>query len=225
MPLIQNRGTKRIQQLLGDDETLATALLVILLDTYGVEALEWSAETLRMELEEDFHLQIPSQNIDKLMVAISILTSNAFFQELPTFIRFCNILAGDDFDPSVFDPADPAEMAWGISEALILYPPEEEELFSEDIQYYIGAMLSKSGINTPPAILRIAKSDTQIMDPMNEFADDPDMYSGLFQTQQAKADDIDREVREKMVLLFSQVESITLTNGNTKDLLKRMRGD
>ena len=54
-----------------------------------------------------------------------------------------NVLAGSEFDPETFDPADSAECAWAVTEALLLSPPDERDtqpVFSDEIRKYIQEM-------------------------------------------------------------------------------------
>ena len=212
-----------LRRTLTDQESYATTLMTLVLDQYGTEGLTWAAETIRRELEEDFNVKVPSNNIDKVMAAISIVTSDDFYSRLPYFINICNVLSDDEFDPSVFDPADAAEIAWGITESLLLYPPDEAEPFSEEIRFYIGHVLSEEGIISPPDVLQIALRDLPLDDPGNVSADDPEMYEAFFSLQQDKSDELNNMLKRQLGELMEQLESLSLVDGDTKDLLKRMQ--
>jgi hypothetical protein len=175
-----------------------------------------------MELLEDFQVQIPQTNLDKIMAAALLITSDDFYKNLPKFIEICNILADNEFNPEVFDPADPFEIAWGMTEAMLLSPPDEDEPFSTEIRYYIGKACQNEGLTTPPDILRIGLTDGN--DPLAESADDPTLYSAFFQHQQNRSAEIVDTVREHITGLFNQLESLQLKTGNVKDLLKKLQG-
>src|SRR4051812_37638652 len=82
---------------LADEQSYATTLLAVLLDTYGTEATAWDPETIRLEIESDFELQLPPTNFDRLMAGVGILTRDDFYTAVPDFIWYCNILSGSSY--------------------------------------------------------------------------------------------------------------------------------
>ena len=217
-----NRRSHTVRQILLNSESFATTLITILIDQYAMNVLEWTPQTIRQELQQDFQVNVPQENIDKIMAAISLLTTDRFYQSLPTFIQLCNILSGDDFDPHVFDPATSAEMAWGITEAMLIYPPDTEEPFAEEIRYYIGEITARESIVKMPDVLAIGLRDASTVDPLAESADDPEMYSAMFDVQ-AASDDINAMLKSQLGELFIQLDSLNLQNGSTENLLQKMR--
>jgi len=199
-------------------------LVVILLDEFGTEALTWSAETIRLELEDSFNVKLPPNNVDKLMAGTNLLTSDDFYKRPQCFIQICNILSDDDFDPTVFDPADSSEMAWGITEALLLYPPDEDEPFSNEIRHYVGRVLAEEGITSPPDVLKIALQDVSLTDPGFVSADDPEMYEAYFSLQSRKSAEVTEMLQRQIQELMSQLQSLVLLSGDVKDLLNRLKG-
>lgn len=222
MPIFQTTGRETCRQLLLSDQTFATTLVAIVVNEYGTEAFEWDPETIKMEINEDFHVQIPTANFDRLMAGIGILTTDDFFQSLPDFVNYCNILSGDSYDPSTFDPADVLEIAWGIFEVLLLTPPEEDnpDPFSLEITAYIGKQLDAEGIITPPDILRIAVRDK---DPANmvggEYSDDPIMFASIYEFEAGKTEDINNAIQSRVQSLMSQLQSLPF---NTADIKKSL---
>jgi hypothetical protein len=212
------------RQVLLDEDSYATVLLVLFVDKYGLEAVEWHPETMRMQIEADFGIELPKHALDKLMAAIAVITTNYFYRDLPRFIELANILAGDDFDPSVFDPADSAEVAWGVSEALLLSPPEGEEWFDEEIREYVTEMLLSEGYIKPPKVLKtVASVDFEEKTDMGGFEDDPEMFQAIHQSQTEKADDIDALMRDNMQELMAQLEALPLRNGQTSNMVRRLK--
>jgi len=211
-----------IQQMLMRPDVYATTLLVLALDKYGPEMLDWHPQTIRAEIEDDFGVKLPEQNVSKLMAAITILTTDLFERSLPSFVWLCNVLADDTFDPTIFDVATAEEMAWGITEALLIRPPESEEHFAEETRWYIGAVMDSEGVVDPPDVLRLAlRKDAT--DPLDNFVDDPEMYQALYESQKAKSQDIEMVIRENLDALVKQLETLTLDQGDTSNLLKRIR--
>lgn len=210
------------KQLLANPDTFATTLVVILIDHFGTEALTWSPETIRLELYDDFQVKLPQVNVDKIMAGCSVLTSDDFYKNLPRFIQLCNVFADDEFNPLVFDPADSFEMAWSITEVMLLSPPEDDEPFTDEIRYYIGHMLTEEGVVNPPDVLRIAIQDVSIEDPLGGDTEDPAMYAAFYESQRSKSAEITAMLKRQITELFAELESLTLHNGDTTDLLRKL---
>lgn len=214
----------RVQML--DPDAFATTLLVLVMDRYGNEALEWSPETLALELADDLGRPLPRSNFDRLMAAIVILTTDNYFLSLPDFIDLTNILSGDTYDPSMWDPAEVDEIAWGLSEALLINPPDEdnEEPFADDIRRYIGQALDREGIMQPPDILKVAlRGDPQVAGRVqHDFVDDPIMFGAIADFEKAKTDEIDAIVRTGLKRLLLQLSRLQLQHGSTADLLSAL---
>lgn len=207
------------------DTTFATVLLVLAIDTYGTEICEWDPETLQMEIQDDFNVVLPRANMDRLMTAIQLLTTNDFYKSLPDFNNFCNILSGDTYDPQLWDPAEAAEIAWGITEALLLSPPDDddEEPFTDEIRAFIGATCSSEGLMNPPDILRLALREggtDQTAQVQGAFVDDPVMFASIYKTEAGKTQDINTAIRQRLAMLSQQLGVLQLRSGNTVDAVR-----
>lgn len=121
-----NKGKEAFKQVWLSEQSYATTLLLCYMDAYGSEGLDWDPMTIRHEIEEDYGVKLPNKSFNKLMAAINIATTDQFYTSLPDFIDLCNVLSGDVLDPRWFDPADPGECAWGMTEAMFISPPEKK---------------------------------------------------------------------------------------------------
>jgi hypothetical protein len=213
----------RFRAAVEDTDAYASVLLVILLDLFGLEALEWTPETMAMELFDELGARLPPENLAKLSVASALVTTDRFYHDLPFFVTVCNVLSGDIPDPRVYDNADAEECAWGLAEGLLLSPPEpdQDEPFAEEILRYLGETLKWEGITTPPDILKIAIVDQA--DPLADFADDPTMYGAMADVQTSKSADIEQSLRGNLTELVAQLESLPLRNGDAAQLVQKMR--
>jgi hypothetical protein len=189
-----------------------------------MDGLSWEPNTITLEIEEEFDVELPQCVLDKLMAAISILTSDTFYISLPDFITFCNVLSGDTYRPDMFDPADSAEVAWGITEGLLISPPEEEQNgpFSDEIRAYVGAVLDQEGIINAPDVLQIALRKANVSDAANQFSDDPEMFNAVYDVEAGKSAEINSIITEKVKMLLGQLRAITLNNGNTTTVAKTL---
>lgn len=210
------------QKAFSSPDTFATVLLTIFVDKYGTEGFQWSPETIAMEIAEDFNVQLSQPVFDRLMTAIDLVTSDSFYQSLPDFINQCNILSGDTYDPRTWDPADSLECAWGITEALLLSPPEDDNPFSDEIVGYIGKVLDEEGITNPPDVLKIAVRDKVPTNTVHEFSDDPIMFDSVYALETSKSDDITQALAGGLQRLATQLEALPLRTGNTKQVVKQM---
>ena len=206
-------------------ETCATVLLTLFLDAFGTEGLEWDPSTIALEVEEEFKVDLPQEAFDKLIAAIQILTTDRFFKNLPDFIMFCNVLDGEEYRPDVFNPADAEEVAWGITEALLISPPDEsdQELFSDEIRAYIGAVLDQEGIINPPDILRIALRAARVAPSIGDFSDDPQMFNAVYDLETGKTEDINQTIVLRTKLLAAQLAALNLKNGNAKQVAEMLQ--
>lgn len=215
---------RTVRDMLTGDGTYGTTMLVLVLDRYGTAALDWHPETLRMELRDDFHVEPTRANMDRLMAAIAVVTTDAFFKDPARFIQLCNVLSGDEFDPTVFDVADVGECAWGITEALLLQPPDDEdpEPFSDEVRHYVGAVLREEGFVKPPDVLGIALDANWSDHVQFEFADDPEMQAAIYKTAADRTDEIETLLRDGLRALFEQLRALPLLNGTADSLYSRV---
>lgn len=213
-------------------DTFATTLLLLAVDTYGTEMLSWSPVTIRQEIEEDFGVKLPPANFDRLMAAILHITQpENFYKLLPDFNELCNVFSGDLASPDVISPSSAEDIAWGITEAVLLWPPDEEdeEPFSEEIIGFIAATLNQEGILVPPDILRLAGVDHELISKIRmDFSDDPTLFNGIWDMEKQKTEDINDVVSARLQNLVKQIKELQLENGDAlkaAELLERgLRG-
>lgn len=204
-----NRHAQAVR-LLADPETYTTALVTIVLDRYGTEALEWSPETLFMELKDDFGVDLPQENKDQLLVGISLLTSDDFYRRLPRFVQMCNTLSGSPLDEK-FDFANAVECAWGVTEAFLLSPPDEETEFDPEILHYLGVVLDEAGILKPPGPLGIAlRGNFTGLSPLEALPEtDPDMFAAAYKSKLAASEEIEQQLIAGIARLLDQLSALT----------------
>jgi hypothetical protein len=218
------------RDMLRGDGTYATTLLVWAIDRLGTDehsgqpgVLVWAPETIVEEIADDYGVRLSKRNLDKLMAAVTVVTTDLFFKNVGAFVQLANVLAGDDFQPDEFDPADSVECAWAITEALLLWPPDDgEEPFADDVRHYVGAVLREEGYVTPPDVLRIALDADFSAKVRYDYADDPDTFSMIYKGQQAKADDVTDVIRDGLGELLRQLQALRLREGSTAEIQERI---
>jgi hypothetical protein len=218
-------STKIQKALWTSPQTFSSVLLTVFLDRFGMEGLQWDPNTIMLEIEEEFDVALSQAVMDKLLVAINILTSDVFYTSLPDFITFCNVMSGDTYRPDMFDPADSSEVAWGITEGLLIAPPDDEEgdgPFSDEIRAYIGAMLDSEGIINAPDVLKIALRRANVSDAANQFSDDPEMFNAIYDVEAGKSEEINNIIRTKVNMLLGQLRAVELKNGSTEKVTQTL---
>ncbi len=205
-----------------EKKLLTTPAVIGILDLYGMEVLEWLPETLRLEVQDDFQVPLKDPLLSRIMTGFALLTTDDFYTNLPDFVMHCNMMSGDSFNPELWDPADAGECAWGVTEAMLLAPPENENPFSEEITAYIGSVLDSEGIITAPDVLRIAVRSKPEFD-IGSFSDDPEMASAVVGFENSKTDAINQMVVSGMRSLVAQLEGLPLENGSTADIIEKLQ--
>lgn len=201
-----------------DPNSFATTLVTMFVDTYGTDGFVWDPETIAMELRDDFNVELPAPNFSRLMTAIKLLTTDEFYQNLRDFVEYCNILSGST--AGTFDPADVDEIAWGITEAMLLAPPEpdDDEPFHPEILAYIGEMTKREGLINPPDILRIGTRDDDALSKVQSgFTDDPTLFGAIWAVEDGQTQEINELVKGRLRMLVQQLESLPLKNGDAAD--------
>lgn len=225
MPQTNIRATEQIGKALANPNSFGFTLLTIFLDLHGHEGLEWRPATIQMELEQEYSIDMPAGNFDRLMTAISIYTTNSFFVSTPDFVRACVVLSGHHPTPNLLQLPDAEDLAWGITEGLLIHPPDDakEGPFVPEITGFIGEVISSEGILNPPDVLRIGTHDKGKLSKVNyDFSDDPEMFSGIVQMEQGKTDDINRVINGRLRSLLAQLAILPLENGDAKAVAIKM---
>jgi len=214
----------RVAALLTNEEMLATPLLVLCMDEFGTEFLEWEPETFDIEIQTRFGVQMPDSNRDKLWAMVTALTTNLFYVSLETFIPTCNTLNGSEADFDNYDPVTSEEAAWGIVEVSFVDPPKEDQApgdrFSHEVKRYIGLTLQAEGVTTPPPILKPFTEYDQ--DPEEEvgitIGPDESMFKMYTNRQAAERADIEDYVRGRLEELITQLKMLPLRIGKVSQM-------
>ena len=190
-----------------DENSYAATLLSCFVKAYGVEGLEWDAGTIAEQIEKDFDIELPRANFNKLMAGIAVVTTDIFWRDTPRFIELCNALWDGRADETVFDPAEPHEIAWAVAEATLIWPRDEGEKVGYGPAAYTRQALADDGINVPPDVLRLmfetAPDDF-------DLTDDPEVEMVARDLQNARSTEIDQIVRDRLRELAQQLQSLPL---------------
>jgi len=207
----------KVRRLLASPDVFTTTLMVLVLDEFGMEALQWAPTVLRMELEQEYLIQLPPLTVDRLATGNLLLTSDDVFHSLPKFIAAANVLAGTPIDEDLLDLADAEECAWAATEIALLRPDAPTDGYSEEIAGYIQAVVAEEGLLRPPGLLKGFFPDGGVSwDGAGDFSDDPEMFQAVSENQSSQVDDLDQSLQATLRELFDELKSLPLLHGDSK---------
>ena len=202
-----------------DKSVYATVILTVLIDNFGTEVLSWDTETIRIAVKEKLQTEIEDANMDRLMAAIALLTTDGFVKNLNQFIATCNAFCGAVINTEVFDPATVEECAWGITEATLIEPSTQR--FSSEINTYIGRRLEFEGWGKVPKILNGAVLPHGEAN-AEDFVGDPEFFAGVWgaiqENERLLNETLDRNKQE----LLKQLSSLKLQHGSYQNLVQSL---
>jgi hypothetical protein len=220
MALITQRETA-FRKALENPDSFATVLLALLIDEYSTDIFEWEPQALTMQIKDDFHLDLPQKNSDKIWALIVSMTTNQFFQNPEIFLNVCKTLAHGEADFAIFRPVTPEEMSWGVTEVVVNNPPAKEmgnTEFSDEVSSMVGMLLDQQGLLKPPNALQFAIYPTEnpVLDLETMFADDEDMLQAALSNQTKIAQEVDDHTKELFKTLKQQLDDLPLSSRVTK---------
>ena len=213
----EHQSRRALHPLLRQASTYGSVAFVGLCDIWDSEWLGWEPKTVQLELRDNVGVAVEPDLFDKIMAARQVVISDSAFRELPAFITLVNALNGDGVDTPVAQPIDPADLAWGVLEMCLLYPPSDAETFSEEIIGYIQESLRWQGVRgIPNSLVNFLPEAT-----FEESAvSDPDTIGLMF----GRLTDINDEVTSNLKAWRYQMGQLQLANGTTEDLDRSFRG-
>jgi len=192
--------------LIVSEEVFPSTLIAILIDKLGPDFLNseegpWAPETIRAEIESHFDVNIPDDNFGKLMAAIAVLTTDNFFRSLPSFLFTIHGLLGDGTDWAYGEPIDLENLAWAMTEAILLSPPQEEDIFDSQIVAYCKTLVQREGLLAPPSILTFAREE-------EAYGDITPYDESVMMEQADRTNAINDYIDEQLQALLLQIEAV-----------------
>lgn len=204
---------------------LASTLLLVAVDTYGGSVLlgddetRWSPHTIEMEINQDAGGLVDAY-FGKLMAACEMMTTDHFTTSLPDFMRLCNTLCESPGGDSP-DWADADEMAWALTEYVILNGSKAHLKFHPEIAAYTRKKLLEEGFTRVPSILdKITGSPGEVLIPPGsdrDLSEDPEMAADSNSNQAGLAQAVYDYVSERVQLLLQQIGLMALSSPVMKD--------
>jgi hypothetical protein len=207
MPLIKTTNQK---EFLMNEETYATSLVAILFDKFGTDITDWEAESLEMEITDEYGEKLPQVNMDKIWGLITVLSTNQFYFDPFIFNATCQAFNDEESSFQMFSPVSVEGAAWAVTEAMMNDPDGGE--FSQEVKSYIGVLLDQRGILEVPPILSMAEPSGNLTEGATQFADDVTFYEALWKVQKSNSESIMEYVQSRLTGLFTELQRLPLSS-------------
>ena len=198
-------------QILRDDEIFATTALALFLDQFGTDALEWDPNAIQMEITDAFNIEASDTLMDRLLAAITVLTSNTVFVDVNSFMMICNSLNRGVLLSNSWVPADLDDVLWGVTEMRMLLGDDfDDKDFSHDIKRYVGILLQQQGIKKVPSVLRFAEFSEDMDEIYDAYGGDAIMEQAFWDSQQKEKDSLEIENQDILSQYMAQLSALPI---------------
>ena len=196
-----------------DPGLFGSSLLLLFIDDFGMDALDWESESITTTIAEKYGVVMPAENFDRLSAAAGLITSDQFFLSPEAFSAVCRALSFRVVDGRAFLPPSTEDMIWGVTEARIIRGSEDfsQEAFSYSVRALAGLALSSDGFISKPSQLQFA-----VM-PLEEqtnaeltFMQEPALEQALLQRQQADILGIQRQTLDRLSQLLAEFQTLPI---------------
>lgn len=195
-----------------------SAAVALLIDSFGSECLEWDPTSLSLEMRGAFGQEPEDELFDRILSAISLLKSNAFFVDLTAFMNTCNALNFGVVTSETWIPADLDDVLWGVTEARMLLGDDfDEDDFSHDIKRYVGMLVQEEGLKNVPSVLRFLEVDERIEEVYEEAGGDLILEQTFDQDNQEEEENLEPVNQQRLEAYMQQMNSLPIKQETRPD--------
>lgn len=208
-----------VARILASPFSMATVLYSICIRHFGEQVHDWEPETVWMELRDEFGVEIPPINHDRLMALLTAISTNQFYQNWAGFSLISHAITGDENPMDDSDPLLPAQMAWAVTEVKL--NDEARHEFSHDVSAAVGQLLWDDGFVHPPHALKFAR-----MPSVYQGSDSPaDLgKQQTLSTEHAKV--VDEYMTEQAATLLRQISALPWHDQNSlAQIVRELHGN
>jgi hypothetical protein len=139
---------KTIKEIFEDEKAPVTALIYLVTEVYGAESYEWAPEVLKLEIKQDYGVELSDLQSDKIQGGITLLTTDQYENSIYVF-ETINYLFNNQLDYlDEINPLEAEELICGLTEAYLIRGEELD--FSPEVRVYAGAIFHAYGLHKPP---------------------------------------------------------------------------
>jgi len=212
----QSESVKACVSVLMNPDAFGTSLYLIAIDRFGAEIHEWEPEMFDMEFRDEFGIDVPAGNQSKLLAIVSSLASEVFYTDPTAFGSICEILSGGSDRISDFPPmVTPAELAWGVTEVLLL--DDTPGVVSDEVAAYAGVVLDEAGFINPHQRLSFASMPSVYRGSTPDYAQREEQ---IIETHHSIL--VDQFLLDQSNQLIAEMESLPFV---TEKMLEEIAGD
>ena len=207
-----------------DPGLFTSSMLLLLVDDFTVECLQWDPVTIEMELRSKLRDRLSKATLDRAQAARMLAGNNLFHKSVEAFMACCCALNLRGSTPGSMAALDLESVYWGMAEARIIEGPEEFAAmgFTHNIKRYMGLMLSNEGALRPGGLLRMAEMpEAALLNADAVAIDDPVLSAAGTEGDVALYAELDGMVEQRMALLAEQVMALPLS-ASTDDFIKKL---
>jgi len=141
---MNDNDLKTLKEMWQDPETMASPLLLSLIDLTDSRILTALPETLRSYIEPLLDIEVSDLVMTKVLALVTAITTDLFSESIESFHHICDALSGSPVNLTEWEPLSPTELGWGIVETSLHY--DEAITFSPDVLRYMGVTLHTAGL-------------------------------------------------------------------------------
>ena len=205
-----------VAEKLRDPALFCSSVLLLLIDNFGAEVVNWEPESIHMEVEDVFKVEGTRLLADKINASTALLASDLYHKSLEAFTSINSVFNFKTVSSVDFNYNSTDDIMWGLTEARLLEGPEifDKAGFSHDIAGYTANLLSSEGLTKPPRIMSFAEYDPNELDRRGIVLSGDAAAAEVYWSRQEEA----RGKLEEMALttlksLIDEVRGLPLKNG------------
>lgn len=137
-----------------DENAPAMVLLGITLKQYGLDALDYEPALLRTQIERDYDINLSEMQFDKLQAAMTVMSSDTFFDDWVVFETVCHLFHNEPVDADLVTPLDAEDIAVAMVEVTLIRRDigDNTLVFDEEVRAYAGHVFYEYGLSHAPKI-------------------------------------------------------------------------
>jgi len=151
------KSSVRPDALWRDPSASPAVLLLMFLDKYGDEALEWAPDTVKLTLERS-GLKPSNSSFTKLLAAMSVMMTPSPWRQWEVFHHICRALAGE---PPNFVYLEYPELGHLIAGYDLMHTLDPNRETDYEVDKYIAAAFRSAGVVYLPPPLDFAQAELE----------------------------------------------------------------
>lgn len=204
---------RTIGQWLQDPDLFTSSAVIILVDNFGMDCINWEPETLYAEIHDRFGIKPTPSLADKVNGGCAFLASDLYHKSLEAFLACNKVFNFKMVNERVLPYNSLDDVMWGVTEGRLLEGPEDfaKAGFSHDIAGYVARILSVEGITKPPESLSFAEFDPSEVDMRDAaLAGDVIAAEAYWQRQDGQSRQLSQYANARMEALKAQLNALPL---------------